>query len=440
MISAEWESAQAIRFSVTPDLVSAAKQELHFLAVINTEPALLRKGPALEHAIQRYEKCWLPLLASQGSKDDTPAALVAPLDCAWVWHCHRLNPVQYVEDCERLYGKLLGAPYIEPSNVSAARKATEELWAKHYPEEEYSPNLPATTDALESSTNKEKAIQYDLVDAVIRQSTFYHSVSEPYVLEDAYLRTAEQRYKGFLHMFIKSRGKTMVVPTHDIDLMWHTHQQDAIAYKNDMLRLVGFVMPHNDQDSKSEEGHDLNLEYFQETKGVWETMFGMVYEKTATHDKDKSGDGEEVKKAGDCYPCRAAFAEKAKSGDGQEVKKAGDCYPCRAAFAEKAKSGDGQEGKKAGDCYPCRAAFAEKAKSGDGQEGKKAGDCYPCRVAFAEKAKSGGGQAGTKAAGCYPCNAAHAAVQQLVEEMAKKGAGCYHCKAAHAAAQQLICV
>ena len=40
----------------------------------------------------RYESCWLPLLAKQVENKET-TALVPPLDCAWVWHCHRLNPV-----------------------------------------------------------------------------------------------------------------------------------------------------------------------------------------------------------------------------------------------------------------------------------------------------------------------------------------------------------
>jgi len=115
----EWRRAQAITLTI-PNLVTAAKQQLRFLARVNQQPELTQPGPALNRAIRRYrlisilipnnsyselhctdvglcgvqtdryEVCWLPLLASQVKGG---SALVPPLDCAWIWHCHRLNPV-----------------------------------------------------------------------------------------------------------------------------------------------------------------------------------------------------------------------------------------------------------------------------------------------------------------------------------------------------------
>jgi len=43
----------------------------------------------------RYNACWLPLLAKHSESQIFEGPLVVPLDCEWVWHCHRLNPVGF---------------------------------------------------------------------------------------------------------------------------------------------------------------------------------------------------------------------------------------------------------------------------------------------------------------------------------------------------------
>jgi hypothetical protein len=44
--------------------------------------------------VRRYERYWLPLLAEGGvDSQEQLIPLIPPLDCAWVWHVHRLNPV-----------------------------------------------------------------------------------------------------------------------------------------------------------------------------------------------------------------------------------------------------------------------------------------------------------------------------------------------------------
>jgi hypothetical protein len=43
----------------------------------------------------RYNACWLPLLAKHTESRVFEGPLVVPLDCEWIWHCHRLNPVRF---------------------------------------------------------------------------------------------------------------------------------------------------------------------------------------------------------------------------------------------------------------------------------------------------------------------------------------------------------
>ena len=43
----------------------------------------------------RYNACWLPLLAKHSESQIFKGPLVVPVDCEWIWHCHRLNPVGF---------------------------------------------------------------------------------------------------------------------------------------------------------------------------------------------------------------------------------------------------------------------------------------------------------------------------------------------------------
>ncbi|KAJ7570363.1 hypothetical protein O6H91_01G117200 [Diphasiastrum complanatum] len=262
----EWKSSQAIRISV--DLVAAASELLHFLATVDRYPELY-EGPTLERAIQRYKNCWLPLAAAYGGYAETGVTLVPPLDCAWVWHCHRLNPVQYARDCETNWGHIIHAPSVHPATTDA----TVCIWKKHFPNENYSPPFLLRDASTEGHCTSiplipggivQGKITYNLVEAVSRQRSFYY-----------------QRYKGFLHL-IKMQNRDMTsaffVPTYDIDVMWHAHQLSPVAYANDMKALLGKTLDHDDTDSNREEGQKLDTG-FRKTRELWEHTFGFLYER-----------------------------------------------------------------------------------------------------------------------------------------------------------------
>ena len=48
-------------------------------------------------------------------------------------------------------------------------------------------------------------------------------VSLPQYQDRTFLQRAEQRYRAFLYL-MKNRPGSFMVPTYDIDLMWHAHQ------------------------------------------------------------------------------------------------------------------------------------------------------------------------------------------------------------------------
>lgn len=60
---------------------------------VNEQPHLYSQSGA-SVAVDRYERCWLPLLMAHDRKD---RLLYPPLDVAWVWFVHAICPQRYAE-------------------------------------------------------------------------------------------------------------------------------------------------------------------------------------------------------------------------------------------------------------------------------------------------------------------------------------------------------
>ncbi|CAH8325919.1 unnamed protein product [Eruca vesicaria subsp. sativa] len=270
----EWLEAQKIEISV--DLFSAAKQQLQFLGAVDRNRGLY-DGLALERAIYRYNAYWLPLLANFTESSSTcQGPLVPPLDCEWVWHCHRLNPVRYKSDCEELYGRVLDNSGVLSSVNGSCKLQTENLWKRLYPMEPYNLDLDK---AISEQVLEKRTTSYDLVSAVKRQCPFYYQVSRAHVDNEVFLQEAVARYKAFLYLIKRNRDKSIklfCVPTYDIDLIWHTHQLHAVSYCKDLTKMIGNVLEHDDTDSDRSKGTKLDTG-FSRTTSLWEETFGRRY-------------------------------------------------------------------------------------------------------------------------------------------------------------------
>ncbi|XP_062100865.1 glycine-rich domain-containing protein 1 [Humulus lupulus] len=274
----EWIEAQNIGISV--DLVAVAKRQLQFLAAVDRNRSLY-DGPVLNRAIYRYNACWLPLLAKHSEAPVSKGPLVVPLDCEWIWHCHRLNPVQYKSDCEELYGRILDNCNVVSSVDKSCKRETEEIWKSLYPEEPYTLdlNLALSEDISERVYVLEKCTKYDLVSAAKRQTPFFYQVSRPHMNNDLFLEGALARYKGFLHLIRRNKEKSLkrfCVPTYDIDLIWHSHQLHPVSYSKDLNEVLGKVLEHDDTDSDRTKGTKLDVGFSSTTK-QWEETFGTRY-------------------------------------------------------------------------------------------------------------------------------------------------------------------
>ncbi|KAK8472207.1 hypothetical protein PHAVU_002G143100 [Phaseolus vulgaris] len=273
-----WNEAQKIPLSV--DLLVVAKRQLQFLAAVDRNRHLY-DGPALERAIYRYNACWLPLLAKHSESKIFEGPLVVPLDCEWVWHCHRLNPVRYKTDCEELYGRVLDNFGVVSSVEGVCGRQTEEIWNQLYPDELFNADLINILpgDISERISRLEKYTKYDLISAAKRQSPFFYQVSRPHMKNDLFIKESVARYRGFLYLIKKNKEegiKRFCVPTYDIDLIWHSHQLHPVSYCKDLSEALGKVLEHDDTDADRTKGKKLDVGFSGTTK-QWEVTFGTRY-------------------------------------------------------------------------------------------------------------------------------------------------------------------
>lgn len=86
--------------------------------------------------------------------------------------------VQYGKDCNKIYGRILDASFVESSTREADRKETEMIWKYFYPEEPYELDLSHSVSAKSAGIifRSMLKIQYDLTEAVWRQSSFFYQV------------------------------------------------------------------------------------------------------------------------------------------------------------------------------------------------------------------------------------------------------------------------
>ncbi len=101
--------------------------------------------------------------------------------------------VQYAKDCDKLYGRILDTPVVNPADRETATDATRTLWQSKFQDEPYEVDISEARDApvvqkqdcdggnealpTVIPSNVANRITYNLVDAVSRQKSFYYQVS-----------------------------------------------------------------------------------------------------------------------------------------------------------------------------------------------------------------------------------------------------------------------
>ncbi|KAK9830240.1 hypothetical protein WJX72_010509 [[Myrmecia] bisecta] len=263
----------ALHFQLSVDLGAEALHLLSFLHEVDRFPALYAAGGA-GRALRRYQQCWLPLLGRQAGD---AAGLTAPLDVAWVWFAHMLCPSSYMKDFRAATGReatsVACVPYRRPA---AALQQAKALWEAAYHNEPFvvADLSPRQAEAASASAGS-SSLTYDVIEAVGRQKAFLYQVSLPHYRDRAFLDQSVRRYKQFLYLRKHNPG-AFLVPTFDIDLVWHCHQANHAAYVRDTVSVTGSLFTHDDSVNDRTPGRQLDGGY-KLTSQLWEATFGQPY-------------------------------------------------------------------------------------------------------------------------------------------------------------------
>jgi Glycine-rich domain-containing protein-like len=277
------------------DLLDNARKHLWFLKQVHANTAIsltdYYTSPAAIESIRRYQDLWLPLVAAtsgQGSNKSVTVLLFPPPDIAWVWHCHRLAPKHYCDYCNDLFGYTVEAnpPFAlalsqnDMDKVYTNTDITEtiKLWKTEYPQESF--YLLGVPTRSHSSIDVDRAIvgNFNVLESMKRQATFLWQVSGKRYADDDFLDNGVLNYAKFLHLKPKATNQNIIlVPTIQIDLMWHTHMLTSMwSYNKDCIRIMNSIFLHDDSYTDRSEGGTLDVAYVA-TKTLWKSVYGTEY-------------------------------------------------------------------------------------------------------------------------------------------------------------------
>ena len=273
--------AQNEPFSFSADLVTNSFKHKWFLRQIHNEGVSLHQ-PSLV-SLRRYRDIWLPLVHQC---NDTQ--LIPPPDVAWLWHCHRLAPKDYVAYLRQAFATTCvleaNPPFAVQLKSSEADNEsdndgqdvasyTRTLWCKNYPDEPF--YLQDTTNKKKFKANPNPLLAgFDLLASTDRQATFLWQVSGERFDDLDFLEEAVENYYKFLNLKTRATQEgTILVPTYQIDLMWHTHILTSITkYNQDCKAIMGSTLHHDDSLNDRSEGSLLNVSYHA-TKALWSEAY-----------------------------------------------------------------------------------------------------------------------------------------------------------------------
>lgn len=237
------------RFGV--DLIELSKRHVAFLQAVHAAGLSLNRPSA--ESCRRYE-LWLRFAAKFPGE-----SLVPPSDVAWMWHCHRLAPYRYAEYCRDIFDAPVEAhpPFSMQHAASSVVShednvahhpglTTRKLWAKEYPEEQFFLDTNATKNTDPAPAGAGVFAGFDVLASAERQTTFLWQVSGPRYVDEEFLLEALHNYQRFVMLMAHKDKSQILVPTYQIDLMWHTHMlANFAAYDEDCIELMGHTLNHD---------------------------------------------------------------------------------------------------------------------------------------------------------------------------------------------------
>jgi hypothetical protein len=173
-----------------------------------------------------------------------------PLKNSLLWATHLLHPLDY-------------------SSFICDTKASKEWnWYLALTKDEKNIEMEELEDFGRGSENTIQILHFR--NDLIRQIRLHNRVISQRI-DHQFILNASERYEKFL--LLKSENPNLnVVPTLDIDLVWHAHMLDHQSYVKDCMEKFGKIFNHKDDINDD----TLKLNY-QSTSDIWKKRFKEEY-------------------------------------------------------------------------------------------------------------------------------------------------------------------
>ena len=175
-----------------------------------------------------------------------------------------LAPHYYEQDCLNIVNEVLDH---SPFDVRSRYVTRCDLWREAYPEEPFEIDLTKPPAVV---TNYQSKIRYNLEEACSRQFKFFYQVSLPHYRDDLFLKKAVERYEHYLRIK-RCHPDVVMVPSHDVELIWHAHQLHPLNYRQTTTELLGKPLHQDDTETGRTPGSTLyESEMTARAASVWE--------------------------------------------------------------------------------------------------------------------------------------------------------------------------
>jgi len=299
-----------------PDLVD----HILLLRQVIAHPEMIEKGEKLNSFVHDY--------CHRMSKNEMMSKrrqLELPWQIDWIWHVHRLHPINYLNDCIQ---QVPGGYFID--------KKTRKLTIDEYQNQ----NFVSSKEPVPSRASFVPSL--DLVQAVLRQRDFLEKFQKHqfYSMQFKSMNSIsfQQLVQNYISFMKLARENVMIVPTFDIDLMWHTHMRSPMSYLEFSTAICGFILNHDDSIAK-----DSLIAAYQDTAARWKLTYQSDYGQNIDqnhlrntsyrsscamvkmHDKEKRLDQQSSGSCGGCYGGWWASTDADSDSGGSDSSCGGGC-------------------------------------------------------------------------------------------------------------------
>ena len=249
----------------TSDLVEESKKHVTFLKTLHLNSISISKPS--NDTFRRYSELWLPLVYRHSLEQGNTQTqhLIPPADIAWLWHCHRLAPYRYAKHIQNTFftkssgntNDLVvldpGHPFVvqlednvnrnptfDADKHSISAQYTKDIWTQMYPTERFFVKEDSNHQMKETHLVDTKLSGFDVIESCERQGGFLWQVSQGRFQNDSFLEEGVENYHNFMSLMKRKEDKPrFLVPTYQIDLMWHTHILASIkSYHRDCMEII----------------------------------------------------------------------------------------------------------------------------------------------------------------------------------------------------------